>query len=108
MVINNLMVWVMDVKKSEVTEFLKNVWSQPSIIIKTPDYLYALKKEGEKWVEVSYLFSDKEMQRRILQPEEALLYLIEELTKSLVHYSNSLKEHIIVENGKLNEILSSI
>ncbi|MEM2110082.1 MAG: hypothetical protein QW327_06340 [Candidatus Odinarchaeota archaeon] len=98
----------MSLNNEDVKNFIKAAWSSPSIIVKTPDYLYILKKEGDKWTELSYTFGDKRAERRSLNADDALLYLIEELTKSLVQYSNSLKEHIIVDNSKLNEILESV
>ncbi|MHA1835336.1 MAG: hypothetical protein ACTSYQ_00140 [Candidatus Odinarchaeia archaeon] len=92
----------------EIKKLLEEAWDSPSIIIKTPDYIYILKKEGEQWVEVSYMLAEKDLQKRELPPDKALFYLIEELTKGLVQYNPSLKESIIVDRSKLDEILNSI
>ncbi|MHA1409364.1 MAG: hypothetical protein ACTSQY_03410 [Candidatus Odinarchaeia archaeon] len=97
-----------DEKISELKNLLKEAWKSPSIIIKTPDYIYALKKEDGGWQEISYMFAEKDLQKRTLNSENALLFLIEELTKSLVQYSPQLQENIIVDAGKLDEILNSL
>ncbi len=98
----------MSLNKDDIKNFIKSAWSSSSIIIKTADYLYLLKKEGDKWIELSYMFKENYAEKRELKADEALLYLIEELTKSLVQYSPNLKDHIIVETSKLDEILNEI
>ncbi|WEU40608.1 MAG: hypothetical protein OdinLCB4_001360 [Candidatus Odinarchaeum yellowstonii] len=98
----------MSLSKDEVKNLIKSAWSSSSIIIKTDDYLYLLKKEGGKWIELSYMFKENYAEKRELNADEALLYLIEELTKSIVQYSPILKDHIIVEASKLDEILNKI
>ncbi len=98
----------MNLNKDEIKNFIKSAWNSSSIIIKTDDYLYLLKKEEDKWIELSYMFKENYAEKRELNADEALLYLIEELTKSIVQYSPNLKENIIVETSKLNEILDKI
>ena len=96
------------ISSQDLKNILKEVWNSPSIIIKTPDYIYSLKKEENEWIEISYMIAEKELQKRNLSDKQAILYLIEELTKSLVQYSPQFQENIIIEKTKLDEILDSI
>lgn len=77
-----------NVKK--MLEILDKAWGiMPSAIIYTDDYVYVLfplDDSKEKWQEVSFTMPEGSIETRELTAKEALIYLMEEVTKGLPNY----------------------
>ena len=91
----------------EVEKYLKEALEKASagIIIETPDYIYALYElSGNRWRQVSYVFSDGEGYVEEIDIRRALLLLIEEVSKSLAQYNKG-EWRIILSEIELEEVL---
>lgn len=93
-----------DVKRA----LLEAVRSPTSIVILTPDYVWALWEESPgTWKQAWWSFADKEGGVETLDVRKALLYLMEEVKSSLVNYSKG-GFKVILAQHELEEILSKI
>ncbi|MHA1237915.1 MAG: hypothetical protein ACTSSJ_01495 [Candidatus Odinarchaeia archaeon] len=95
---------------SKAVELIKKAWEvTPSIIISTPDYVYVLfPSSNGTWTEASYLLNEKELETRELSSDQALKYLIEELTKGLPGYIPDITNIIIADEKRLEELVEKI
>ncbi|MHA1616006.1 MAG: hypothetical protein ACTSX9_01700 [Candidatus Njordarchaeales archaeon] len=91
--------------KEEIKKHFREGLLKPGIIIATPDYLYGLYEIGpNKWRQVSYTFSDKDLSVEDIDTRKALLYLIEEVSKSLVTLNKG-EWKVILSEAELDEII---
>ena len=70
-------------------KFLEAVWNQKTISFHTKDYLYVLTKPdpGQSvWKEVSFTFLDGGLEIKDIDPEKALMLLIEEIQGGISGY----------------------
>lgn len=73
-----------------MVKFLEAVWNQKTISLHTKDYIYVLTKPDPAksvWKEVSYTFLDGGLEVKDVDPEKALLLLIEEFQGGVSGYS---------------------
>ncbi|MEM1722358.1 MAG: hypothetical protein QXK43_01155 [Candidatus Jordarchaeales archaeon] len=93
----------------KMIEMLDKAWEvTPSIIIYTEDYVYTLfpiDDKKERWQEVSFTIPDGSIEIRELTTKDALIYLMEEITKGLPNY---VKIPVVTELNELNEIKEKI
>ena len=71
-------------------KFLEAVWNQKTISFHTKDYLYVLTKPDPSqsvWKEVSFTFLDGGLELKDVDPEKALMLLIEEMQGGIGAYS---------------------
>lgn len=94
----------------EIIQLMKKAWeTSPSVIISTLDYIYVLfPSENGKWIEASYMIKEKEIETRTIDSEQALKYLIEELTKGMPGYIPEIKNVLVLDENKFNEIINFI
>ncbi len=96
-----------NVKK--MLEILDKAWeTTPSIIIYTDDYVYVLvplDESKEKWQEVSFTVPEGSIEMRELTVKEALIYLMEEVTKGLPNY---VKLPVVTEIENLDEVKEKV
>lgn len=92
---------------NEIEKYLKEALEKASagIIIETSDYIYALYElSGNRWRQVSYIFSDREGFVEEMDTRRALLLLMEEVSKSLIRYNKG-EWRIILSEIELKEVL---
>ena len=72
-----------------MVKFLEAVWNQKTISFHTKDYLYVLTKPDPSkpvWKEVSFTFLDGGLEIKDVDPEKALMLLIEEMQGGIGAY----------------------
>ncbi len=87
----------------EAIKGLKEALNKPGVIIQTPDYVYAIYELGPgRWRQISVTFADKEVDISDVDLRRAILYLIEEVSKSLPNYHG--KWRVILSEAELSEL----
>jgi len=91
-----------------IKHFREALIKPTSIIIATPDYLYALYEVmPNRWKQVSYVFADNEIYIDEVDTKRALLLLMEEVSKSLIRYDKG-QWKVILSEAELEELLEKI
>ena len=92
----------------EVINSLKEALDKTGIIIQTPYYVFALYEvEPGLWKQVQYVFEDKEGFIETVNERKALLYLIEEVSKSLINLNKG-DWTVILSPNELEDVLQKI
>jgi len=92
----------------EVIKSLKEALEKTGIIIETPYYVFALYEVNpDKWKQVQYVFDEKEGYIEEINVRRAILYLIEEVSKSLITLEKG-DWNVILSEAELEEIISKI
>ena len=92
----------------EIVKALNEALQGTGIIIVTPDYVYAVyEKEENKWLQVSYDFLEKEGFIEELNTRKALLYLIEEVSKSLIRFEKG-AWYVVISEAELSDVIEKI
>ncbi|MEX2751982.1 MAG: hypothetical protein Q6366_008845 [Candidatus Freyarchaeota archaeon] len=94
----------------KMLKYLDEAWTKPpSIIINTEEYIYCLfptdSATKEKWVEASLTLPEANLEERNLTPKEALVYLLEEITRGLPGYAQL---PIVLEVGDLDKVKEKV
>jgi len=89
-----------EISLEEAKRHIHEALLKTGLVIKTPDYLYAIyEKEPGKWVNVSVIFDDKTAWISEVDTRRALLLLIDEVGKSLPQYKDKWKP--IIDEAEL-------
>ncbi|MGQ4891005.1 MAG: hypothetical protein ACP6IP_00800 [Candidatus Njordarchaeia archaeon] len=92
----------------DVIASLKEALDKTGIIIETPYYVFALYEVGPgRWKQVQYVFEDKEGFIETIDERRALLYLIEEVSKSLINLGKG-DWNVILSPGELEDVISKM
>ncbi|MHA1589898.1 MAG: hypothetical protein ACTSVA_04745 [Candidatus Njordarchaeales archaeon] len=92
-------------EKEEIKKYFREGLIKPGIIIYTTDYLYGLYEiSPNRWRQVSYVFADKDFSVEDIDTRRALLYLIEEVSKSLVRFEKG-EWRVILSEAEIDEII---
>jgi len=99
----------MSISVDDVEKYLREALAKPTgIIIVTPDYVYALyETKSNAWRQIQFVFADNEGYIDEVDTKRALLYLMEEVSKSLIRYEKGQWKTIISE-AELEELLDKI
>lgn len=94
--------------KEEIIESLKEALNRTGIIIETPYYVFALYEVGDDlWKQVQYVFEDSEGFIEKTNTKRALMYLIEEVGKSLITLNKG-DWRVVLNENELEEVLNRI
>ena len=94
--------------KEEIINSLKEAITKTGIVIETPYYVFALyEKQDGVWKQVQYVFEDNEGFIETIDTRRALLYLIEEVSKSLISLNKG-DWRVILNENELEEVLNRI
>lgn len=94
--------------KEDIIKSLREALEKTGIIIETPYYVFALYEVNpDKWRQVQYVFEDKEGFIEDINLRRAILYLIEEVSKSLITLEKG-DWRVILSESELEEVISKI
>ncbi len=94
--------------QEEIIESLRDAVNKTGILIETPYYVFALYEVRDGvWKQVQYVFEDKEGFIETVDTKRALLYLIEEVSKSLISLNKG-DWRVILNQDELEEVLNRI
>ncbi len=94
--------------KDEIINSLKEAIDKTGIIIETPYYVFTLYEISPgTWRQVQYVFEDKEGFIETINERKALLYLIEEVSKSLINLNKG-DWNIILSPNELEDVINKI
>ena len=92
----------------EVIASLKEALDKTGIIIETPYYVFALYEIAPgRWKQVQYVFEDKEGFIETIDERRALLYLIEEVSKSLINLNKG-DWNVILSPSELEDVIGKM
>jgi len=93
-----------EIPLEEAKKYIHEAMLKTGVVIKTPDYIYALyEREPNRWVNVSVILDEKTAWLSEVDTRRALLLLMDEVVKSLPQYKDKWKP--IIDEAELEGIL---